>query len=505
MKAPGDTDGGTESGVARLSTTAAGASASHLTRITRIVTLGPAGTFSERAAQLLAETDPKKIMQAAALADASPRDANVDDSARDADADDSARDADVDASARDAHPAPRHHKQRTPKKADGQVLPIEFERTILSVLTATEQHPHTLGVLPIENSVAGTVIPAQDGLIHCRVQIIAELQLPVNFSLLAPPDVPLEAITHLLAHPQAEAQCQRFIASMLRTAEIQYADSNTAAAARFFQATPAERATLAAIVPLEHGQACAPYLKAERIQDVASNTTRFLAIRKRHPRIAHDYSRQKTSILIEPDRDRPGLLHEVLSVFQAASINLIRLESRPSRQTPWTYVFFVDFQNNAQSAACIQGTGRNQEPDHHHGKLQHRASQKLRLTRYPQRHDHETSRLRGGAITGRRDHNGMSMGPFASILPILPAKRVSSRGTSSPPFSLECPCLRTTPHRLTVPPRRVPLTDPLIDPLIVWGWRRARTCCNMPTTPSIGIRGGKRPWQRPLARINLCW
>ncbi len=68
----------------------------------------------------------------------------------------------------------------------------------------------------------------------------------------------------------------------------------------------------------------------------------------------YDFSRNKTSLLVEPHADRPGLLHELLSIFHRHELNLCRLESRPDKATPWAYVFYIDFNNNPNSAACLK-------------------------------------------------------------------------------------------------------------------------------------------------------
>ena len=233
--------------------------------------------------------------------------------------------------------------------------PLRYERTIPATLTAAEEDPSTLAVIPIENSVAGTVIPTQDGLMRRRVRILAEVQLAVDFALLVTPQIPLESVEVLLAHPQAEAQCERFIAAHLRQVHIEYADSNIAAARRFLGTPPTEQRSLAVITPLDFGRQHPELLRAERIQDVESNTTRFLALCQAGKHLPPwNWACQKTSLLIEPHEDRPGLLHEILSVFHAARINLTRLESRPSRLRRWNYVFFIDFDNNPHSEVCIR-------------------------------------------------------------------------------------------------------------------------------------------------------
>ncbi|MEC9230712.1 MAG: prephenate dehydratase, partial [SAR324 cluster bacterium] len=95
------------------------------------------------------------------------------------------------------------------------------------------------------------------------------------------------------------------------------------------------------------------YLFAENIQDFKNNTTRFLLVKSRGELQDYDFTREKTALFVEFQEDRPGLLYKMLSVFNLFGINLCRLESRPSKTTPWMYVFYVDFYNIPESQACL--------------------------------------------------------------------------------------------------------------------------------------------------------
>ena len=229
------------------------------------------------------------------------------------------------------------------------VPPIEYTRTIPEVLSRTEAEGRALGVIPIENSVAGTVAQAQDGMVTHRLTILWEINLAVRFSLLA--NAPLGDVETYYSHPQAFDQCSEYLAAHLSQGRVVFTDSNIASERhlRDHGASP----PAAAIVPVEVGAAHPELLVAEEIQDFPNNTTRFLVVRRAAAKERFDFSRRKTSLLIEPHEDYPGLLYELLSVFQMHRLNLCRLESRPAKVTPWAYVFYIDCNNNEASAACL--------------------------------------------------------------------------------------------------------------------------------------------------------
>lgn len=228
-------------------------------------------------------------------------------------------------------------------------VPLVFTRTIPEVLARSEAEEGVLGIIPIENSVAGTVAPAQDGLASHRLTIVWEIALPVRFSLAA--DGPPERVEVYFAHPQAFDQCSTFLAAKLPRGQVSFTNSNTESAEKLLQHSGG--APAAAIVPHDYGRAHPELVVAEDIQDFPDNTTRFLVTRRAVPGERHDLTRKKTSLLIVPEKDYPGLLHDLLTIFHKHAINLIRLESRPFKVTPWTYVFYIDIDNNANSEACL--------------------------------------------------------------------------------------------------------------------------------------------------------
>lgn len=241
-------------------------------------------------------------------------------------------------------------KKAAPGGQEGTEPPILYTRTLPEVLARAEADGESFGVMPIENSDAGTVIPAQEALVKHRVTILAEYSLRVRFSLLA--NQAPATVKTLFSHPVAHDQCTEFVARHLPEAKVVFTNSNIESLERFLAALGSE--SVAAIVPYDAGQQFPGQLIHADIQNFANNTTRFLVVRRRREAEHFDYSRYKTSLYIEPLEDRPGLLYSLLSVFNTHTLNLCRLESRPDKVTPWKYVFFIDFNNGPGSAQCVE-------------------------------------------------------------------------------------------------------------------------------------------------------
>lgn len=238
------------------------------------------------------------------------------------------------------------HLRLTAPEASPEIV---YTRTIPEVLARTEADPRSLGVFPIENSDSGTVVFAQDSLARHKVTILLEINLRVRFSLLA--KAPLADVRTVHAQPVAYDQCSLYLAEHLPDAEVTFTSSNTQSG-RELLAAP-DGAAIAAIVPAEFGEAHERFRAAVDIQNNENNITRFLVVRSGRDGEVYDFGRHKTSLLVEPEEDRPGLLYDLLSVFNNHHLNLVRLESRPAKIRPWTYVFFMDFHNNEHTTDCL--------------------------------------------------------------------------------------------------------------------------------------------------------
>jgi chorismate mutase/prephenate dehydratase len=210
--------------------------------------------------------------------------------------------------------------------------------TIDGVFEAVKTGDARYGVVPIENSTEGSVTTTADALIESDLLVRQELVLDVAHSLLARPGTPLTAIERVYSHPQPLLQCRVWLAKNLpRAAQVQ--TSSTVVAAREALAD-------------ERGAAIASRLAAEiigglevlreGIHDRAENATRFFVIAKSD---APPTGKDKTTFAFGV-RPGHGALREVLAVFDDAGINLTKIESRPSRQKRWDYVFLADLEGH---------------------------------------------------------------------------------------------------------------------------------------------------------------
>jgi prephenate dehydratase len=225
---------------------------------------------------------------------------------------------------------------------------ISYTRSIPEALELASQSLDARAVAPIENSETGAVVATQDHLAKHGLFIEWEINVRIRFSLVS--DVPLAQVARVYSQPVAFEQCDIFTAKHLRAAEVTFTKSNVDSGVRWASAPPTERA--AAIVPSDYTPARPPALVVPELQNSERNTTRFVVVRGGGG--TGDFSRAKTSLLIEPDADRPGLLFEILSVFKKHDINLCRIESRPERTRPWAYVFYMDITNNPNTESAVR-------------------------------------------------------------------------------------------------------------------------------------------------------
>lgn len=213
-------------------------------------------------------------------------------------------------------------------------------RTIPEVLYAVEAGELDRGVVPIENSIEGSVSATLDALAHeVEVQICREVVLPVRHHLMAKAGISLDQLVAVYSHPQALAQCRHHLDKLLPGIELQAATS-TAEAAK--QASKSDRP----IAALGTRLAASLYqleILASDLQDQSDNATRFVCVGRDAPaRTGHD----KTSVVIAFDADRPGNLYRALKAFADAQVNLTKLESRPAKRSLGDYIFFIDMEGH---------------------------------------------------------------------------------------------------------------------------------------------------------------
>ena len=224
-----------------------------------------------------------------------------------------------------------------------EFIPVE---TIPQIFSTVENGQADYGIVPVENSTQGSVALTLDLFIETNLHIIAERSLAIRHCLLSR-STKRERIQRVLAHPQALAQCQHWLATHLPGVPTEAAASNARAAELVRR--DARDAAIAGRLAAERYRL--NIIDAD-IQDQAANYTRF-AILSRTWQPGTPSGNDKTSLVLSV-RDEPGVLHQVLRPFAAHSMSLLRIESRPLKGRPWEYVFFIDVEGHVGDRALAE-------------------------------------------------------------------------------------------------------------------------------------------------------
>jgi prephenate dehydratase len=209
--------------------------------------------------------------------------------------------------------------------------------SLTAVATAVESGMADAGIVPIENSLEGPVTETLDILVHSPrpLSIRNELVLPIEHYLLVRAGTKAESVKVLFAHPQALAQCRGFVERCFPKAAVEAALSNSAAVEEMMA-----REDAAAIGTRRAAEIYGAETLAKGIQDRSTNLTRFVVLGKEdHASTGDDRTSIACAFVVE---DRPGLLVGALKEFSERSINLSKIESRPSREKLGTYIFLMD-------------------------------------------------------------------------------------------------------------------------------------------------------------------
>ncbi|EFJ34568.1 hypothetical protein SELMODRAFT_142600 [Selaginella moellendorffii] len=231
-------------------------------------------------------------------------------------------------------------------------------------------------VLPIENSLGGSIHRNYDLLLRHRLHIVGEVQFPVNHCLLGLPGVKTEELKRVLSHSQALAQCEQTLSKLGVTREA-VDDTAGAAQARhpflFGYVSQNNLRDAGAVASARAAQIYGLDVLAEGIQDDSDNITRFLML-ARDPVIPRNDRPFKTSVVFTLE-EGPGVLFKALAVFALRDINLTKIESRPQRKKPlrivddsntgvakyFDYLFYIDFQASMADPRAQNALGHLQE------------------------------------------------------------------------------------------------------------------------------------------------
>jgi prephenate dehydratase len=228
--------------------------------------------------------------------------------------------------------------------SEAELVPLP---TIPAVVRAVQAGDVDIGVVPIENSLQGSVTDTVDELIHdSGVAVRAEVVLPIEHCLMAQPGIERAAIHVIYSHPQSLGQCRRYLEANFPQARTEAALSNAAAVA-----TAMETPGSAAIAPARAAEIYGAHILERGIEDSRVNKTRFIALAAEG---APPSGRDKTSIAFAVAHDRPGTLVSVLHEFSDRGINMTKIESRPSGEELGVYIFLVDIEGHRDEPMIAQ-------------------------------------------------------------------------------------------------------------------------------------------------------
>jgi prephenate dehydratase len=226
----------------------------------------------------------------------------------------------------------------------GLRVPVGGFRQVFEAVTAGSA---ASGVLPIENLVNGSVREVYDLLLEHDLRITAEVVVPVDLCLAALPGRTIDDVERVYSHLQALGQAERFLRTRPWALLTTY---NTAGAGKFIVDQADDRA--AAVLSRRAAEAFGLEVLAASIQDVPDNRTRFIVVASAGPAPSPDAAPAFRTTIAFGVRNEPGTLLAALQVFAARSINLSKLESRPSREAAWEYIFWADLDAQSSEPRC---------------------------------------------------------------------------------------------------------------------------------------------------------
>ena len=219
----------------------------------------------------------------------------------------------------------------------GPSIGIRPHESLEEVFKVVEEGEVQFGVVPVENSLEGSISRVYDLLLDSDLRVCGETELRVIHCLIASPGAGLDTIKRVYSHPQALAQCRNFLKHLNCELVPTY---NTAGSVKMIKESGMPDS--AAIASARAAEIYGMQVIAQEIEDNPNNYTRFFILAKEDsPPTGND----KTSIVFSA-KDRPGALHGSLNEFAIRNINLTKLESRPTRQKPWQYNFYLDFEGH---------------------------------------------------------------------------------------------------------------------------------------------------------------
>jgi prephenate dehydratase len=223
------------------------------------------------------------------------------------------------------------------KKFFGPGVPTRPRETFEEVFSSVERGASAHGIIPIENSLAGSIHQNYDLLLKHRLTISGELSLRIEHALLAPRGTEFRSLRLVRSHPQALAQCSEFFRKHRTLRPVSYFD--TAGAAKSI--SEEECAGTGAIANAYCARLYGLSILRKNIENRENNITRFLAI-SRKAGIVRRGREAKTSLVFVPARNEVGILFRILGAFALRNVDLVKIESRPDPESTFEYLFYAD-------------------------------------------------------------------------------------------------------------------------------------------------------------------
>lgn len=216
-------------------------------------------------------------------------------------------------------------------------------RDLTEVFESVDKQEVPVGVVPIENSLEGSVNQTYDLFLTHKLKVYGEIIIRISHCLIANPSTDLEAVKTVYSHPQALAQCRSFLECLNSDLIPTY---DTAGSVKMLKEKGLKDA--AAVASEKAAEIYNMKILAREIEDTPTNYTRFFVISKSDSPIT---GKDKTSIIFAASHT-PGALYHALGEFAKRKINLAKIESRPTKQKPWEYNFYLDFEGHHNEENC---------------------------------------------------------------------------------------------------------------------------------------------------------
>lgn len=230
---------------------------------------------------------------------------------------------------------------------------VPFQR-FEEVFRALDRSETDASVIPIENTLAGSVHENYDHLLHFDVKIVAETNVRIVHNLMAPPGVRFRDIRRLYSHPVALNQCLQFFSDHPEIERVPFYDTAGSVKMVMEEKLPDAGAIASTVAASIYGA----HILRRSIEDDRQNFTRFFLLNAKRRVVPEERSVKvwKTSIVFNT-RNVPGALFRSLSVFALRDLNLNKIESRPLRGKPWEYLFYVDFEGREDDPVAQKALG----------------------------------------------------------------------------------------------------------------------------------------------------